>query len=173
MQQSDVARKAVLGFRTHDAIIVQYMPIHRFGRTGFTWGFTLIELIIAIVIAVITTVIAIPRAASFLDAIDVRGATTDAEALFASARQLALTRGERTTVEIDTASATFTLRAGPDIIRHRDEHALHHVKIGATRATVIYAPNGAGFGASNVTITVTKGSVAESLFVSRLGRVRR
>jgi len=36
-----------------------------------------------------------------------------------------------------------------------------------------YAPNGLGYGASNLTVVLRRGSAAETIFVSRLGRVRR
>jgi len=36
-----------------------------------------------------------------------------------------------------------------------------------------YAPNGLGYGASNLTLVLRRGERAETLVVSRLGRVRR
>ena len=43
----------------------------------------------------------------------------------------------------------------------------------ASRLTVLYGPSGRGWGASNTSIAVTRGRWVDTLFVSRLGRVRR
>ena len=49
----------------------------------------------------------------------------------------------------------------------------HGVTLSATRDSMAYAPNGLGYGASNLSIIVRRGAVTDTVVVSRLGRVRR
>ena len=49
----------------------------------------------------------------------------------------------------------------------------HGVMLSASRDSMAYAPNGLGYGAANLTIILRRGESAETIFVSRLGRVRR
>jgi hypothetical protein len=50
--------------------------------------------------------------------------------------------------------------------------AAHGVTLRASRDTLTFAPTGLGHGASNTTIVVSRGRRADTLVVSRLGRVR-
>ncbi len=136
-------------------------------------GFTLIELLLALSVASILSAVAVPRFATLLDSSSVRGATNDVEALLETARHSAMTRGERATVELDSAGAMVTLRIGRDSMIHRNLGALLGVRFRTTRTSVTYSQLGLGFGVSNLTLIVSKGAAAETLTVSRLGRVRR
>lgn len=135
-------------------------------------GTTLLELMLVLAIVAILTAVLIPRAATFMDAIDVRGAADDAQGLMTAARHLALARGALASVTIDTGAQAFTLKVGGDTVQHRDERALHGVHLRSTGPAVTYSPLGLGFGATNLTLVITKGAAAETLSVSRLGRVR-
>ena len=66
------------------------------------------------------------------------------------------------------AAATETVT-----ISHRRLGSSHGVSLSSSRDSMAYAPNGLGHGASNLTVVLRRGSAAETLFVSRLGRVRR
>ena len=136
-------------------------------------GFTLLELLLAVTIICTLTGITIPRTRRLLDAIATRGAAGDAVNMLELARHVAMTRGERVSVDIDSAQARLTMRAGNDTIKRRDEKAIHGVRFAATRTPVVYSQLGMGFGVSNLTIVVTRGQAAETVTVSRLGRVRR
>jgi hypothetical protein len=48
----------------------------------------------------------------------------------------------------------------------------HGVRLGGTRDSLTYDPRGLGRGAANLSIVVRRGTIAETVFVSRLGRVR-
>ena len=48
----------------------------------------------------------------------------------------------------------------------------HGVRLGATRLELRYTPNGLGYGASNTRLTIGRGRSADTVIVSRLGRVR-
>ena len=136
-------------------------------------GFTLLELLLAVTIIGTLTGITIPRTRRLLDAIATRGAAGDAVNMLELARHVAMSRGERVSVDIDSAPARLTMRAGNDTIKRRDEKAIHGVRFAATRTPVVYSQLGMGFGVSNLTIVVTRGQAAETVTVSRLGRVRR
>lgn len=143
-------------------------------RVSFTrGGFTLLELIIALVIAGILCAVAIPRTGALLDNIAVNGAANDVEAMLTRARHTAMTRGERATVDVDTARSVVSLRIGYDTLQRRQGDALSGVHFRATRTSVTYTQLGMGFGVSNLTLIISKGAAAETVTVSRLGRVRR
>lgn len=135
-------------------------------------GTTILELVLSLSILSIISGIAFPRVARLMDGIHVRGAATEIHSLFTSARHHAITRSERVTLHIDTARATITVAAGADTIRSRELGAAHGVRISANRASFTYSPVGIGHGAGNMTLVVRRNARADSIFVSRLGRVR-
>lgn len=141
-------------------------PVRR--RTGFT----LLELVLVLAIVGVLSALAIPRAGALLDGIGVRGAAAEAEALFSVARHAALSRGARVSVDLDAATGRLVVRAGSDTLRVRDLGAAHGVAMTSTRSSASYSPGGLGYGASNLSIVFTRGAAAESVYLSRLGRVR-
>jgi type II secretory pathway pseudopilin PulG len=136
-------------------------------------GFTILETLLVATIIGILIGVAIPRTRYAMDRIAVNNAASDAAGLLELARQLAMTRGGRVSVDIDSAPARITVRSGLDTIRRRDEEAMHGVHFAPSRSPVVYSPLGLGFGVSNLTLVITRGSAAETVTVSRLGRVRR
>jgi prepilin-type N-terminal cleavage/methylation domain-containing protein len=136
-------------------------------------AFTLFEIVIVVTIIVVLTAIAMPRTRHLLDQVAVHGAASDAMAMLDLARHTAMTRGERISVDIDSAPARLTMRAGADTIRKRNEQSAHGVHFAPSRSPVVYAQLGMGFGVSNLSLIVTRGAAAETVTVSRLGRVRR
>ena len=136
-------------------------------------GTTLPELLLVLTIMGILGTIAIPRAARWRDRMSVRSAALETVATLAAARRWSLSRSSRTAVTFDTGAATLTVRSYSDTITRRNLASSHGVTLSASRDSIAYAPNGLGYGASNLTIVVQRGAAAESIFVSRLGRVRR
>lgn len=136
-------------------------------------GFTLPELLVVIAIIGILTTFAMPRFTAMIDAIEVRGATSDIAAACALARQLAISHGAITAVDFDTAGATITVHRGTDTIAVRRLAELRGVTIAASRDSLAYNALGIGYGASNLRVIARRGRAVDTLFVSRVGRVRR
>ncbi len=135
-------------------------------------GTTIIELALSLSIISILSAIAYPRIGRLMDGIHVRGTVTEIHSLFTAARHHAITRSERITVQIDTARGSISLLAGADIIRARGFVDTHGVTLAANRASFTYSPIGIGYGAGNMTLIVRRNARVDSVFVSRLGRVR-
>jgi len=132
----------------------------------------IIELIIALLIAAILSAIAVPRAAGFVDAMEVRGAVTEIDALFSLARHVAIARAVQASLDIDPSRGVVSVRVGADTVRKREVEAAHGVTLQSTRASITYSQTGIGYGAGNLSLIVARRLAADTIFVSRLGRVR-
>lgn len=117
--------------------------------------------------------IAVVRVSAFRDRLSVRAAVAETVSTFALARRWSVTRASRTAVTIDTLDATLTVRSFGDTVMRRNLGRAHGVTLAATRDSMAYAPNGLGYGASNLSIMVRRGAITDTIVVSRLGRVRR
>lgn len=135
-------------------------------------AFTLMEIAVTLCILSILSAIAFPRAGRFLDSMHVRGATIEIESLFSAARHIAIARGSQTTVEIDTAARAIYVRAGGARLRDAKIGMDHDVRLSATRSAMSYSATGMGYGAANLSVVVRRNSYADTVFVSRLGRLR-
>ncbi len=136
-------------------------------------GTTVIEMLVVVAIVVIVAAIAIPRGARVRDGAAVRAAALDAEQALALARAQALGWHGAVAVRIDTAAARLELRRGRDLLLVRALGDAYRVRLSATRDSLAYDGRGLGRGAANLTLVLRRGSAAETLVVSRLGRVRR
>ena len=141
----------------------------RYGRVGHT----LIELAMALALIAILLSIAAPRLGTLRDRAAVRSATTELAAILASARRSAMLRSGSAMVIIDEDRSTASVIVGADTLLARAVGDELGVRLSATRDSVLYGPTGRGWGASNTSIVVTRGRWADTLFVSRLGRVRK
>ncbi len=135
-------------------------------------GFTLIEMILVISLAGILSAITLSKAGTFIDRIEVHGATTEAESMFSRARHIAIARGIRTTLDIDPVRQTLSIRAADEVLISRDFAATHGVDIDTNKTSITYSPIGVGYGAANFTMILSRGRAADTIYVSRLGRVR-
>jgi len=135
-------------------------------------AFTLIELTITLCIVSILSAIAVPGAGRLLDSIHVNGAAVEISSMFGTARHLAISRSRRTSVEIDTAERIVRVRSGDATLREREIGRVHDVRLSATRVRMEYSPTGMGYGAANLSVVVRRNGSVDTIFVSRLGRVR-
>jgi prepilin-type N-terminal cleavage/methylation domain-containing protein len=136
-------------------------------------GFTIIEVVFVMTISAILATITIPRAGRFIDGIEVRGATTEAAAMFSFARNYAIAHSTQATLEIDASAQTLSIKSSGQTIETRDLGAAHGVSISTNRTSITYSPIGVGYGAANFTMVLSRGRAADTIVVSRLGRVRR
>jgi prepilin-type N-terminal cleavage/methylation domain-containing protein len=135
-------------------------------------AFTVVELAVTLCILSILSAITLARAGRLLDGIHVRGAVIEIESLFSAARHLAIARGTQATVEIDTAARTIRVTTGEVTLRSADIGADHDVRLSTSRARMAYSATGMGYGAANLSVVVRRNSVVDTVFVSRLGRLR-
>jgi prepilin-type N-terminal cleavage/methylation domain-containing protein len=136
-------------------------------------GFTLIELLLVIVIAGVLLGLLTSRISSYAARLAVRGAIGDAESIFASGRELALTRRAYIAIVIDTARGDLRLLDRGALVGSRKLRAVYGVRLSSTRDSMTYDPRGLGFGIANLRLVAVRGSESDTLYVSRLGRVRR
>ena len=135
-------------------------------------GHTILELIIVLLMTAVVLAIAVPRTVSMLDRISVHAAASDIAATLGSARTLAMAARLPVAVHVDTASGVLRVRRGPEALFSRNVGHAHGVRIKATRDSLAFGPRGLGLGAANLSIVVSRRAVVETVFVSRLGRVR-
>src|SRR4051812_30804218 len=126
-------------------------------------GTTQIELIVVMIICAVLSALALPRLVQLRNASSVRAAMTDLGAAFATARQAAITRRSTVAVVFDTTSGVVTLRSGGAVLGRRMLGAGYSVLLGANRDSAAYDPRGLGFGVSNITVTVRRGSFVDTL----------
>jgi Tfp pilus assembly protein PilE len=145
-------------------------PMRRPLRTQL--GITLAELCLVISIIGLMTLIASRQLVLYLDRAAARSAVAEAASVIVRARDESIAQRTMTTVRVDTSSAALELRArGLAFSRTALGHA-HGVRLSSNRDSLVFDVRGLGFGAANLTMVARKGGAAETLVVSRLGRVR-
>lgn len=115
--------------------------------------------------------IAVPAGARALDTLAVAVARGEAARLLAVARGEALAAGRATAVTVDAAGGRLVAHAGTDTVA-RALFGPAGIALHATRDSMAYGPDGLGAGAANLRIILRRGHAADTLSVSRLGRVR-
>ena len=135
-------------------------------------AFTIIELTVTLCILSILSAIAIPWAGNILDRVQVMSAAMDIESLFSAARHIAIARAAHATVDIDTIARSIDVSVGSDTVRKREIGTAHGVQLSATRTRMSYSATGIGYGAANLSVVVRRNRAVDTVFVSRLGRVR-
>lgn len=135
-------------------------------------AFTVIELTVTVSILCILSAIAMPMAGKLLDRVRVRGAVVEVQSVFSASRHIAIARSSQATVEVDTLNQTIYVIVGVDTLRKRQIGAEHGVRLSTTRVRMSYSPTGVGYGAANLSVSVRRNDSVDTVFVSRLGRLR-
>lgn len=136
-------------------------------------GFTLLELTLALTIIGIMSALAVPGIARFRDRAAVHGATSLLASTLADARHQSLRWQRRTAIRFDTLSDYAVVYAGPDTLGRAPLRTLFQVQLSVTRDSIAFYPTGLGYGAANTRLIVARGVAAETVTVSRAGRVKR
>ncbi len=116
--------------------------------------------------------LAVPRFASLRDRAAVRSASVETARVFASARELAVLRRSAVAVVIDTARGAIELRSSGQTLMRRELGATYGVVLATNRDSAVYDARGLGYGPSNLSLLLRRGSAADTFVVSRLGRTR-
>ncbi len=137
-------------------------------------GFTLIELVVVLLIVGVLVALGAPSVGHVLDRIAVDRAVNELTAFYNGARLAAVLRGRQVRIEFSADSlvgvyegatdSTFLYAAGP---------SAGGVELTVSRAVIRIRPNGIGLGGANTKLVVRRGDAADSLAISRLGRIRR
>ena len=136
-------------------------------------GFTLMELMLCFCIVGIVCGLSLPSWRRLQDRLAVDGATSAlARALF-DARHRATRLAQLHSVILDTSAGLVTIRARGSANMTVHLRQSFGVSLATTRDSISYASTGLGYGAANVRYRVTRGSAAETVTVSRTGRVLR
>ena len=162
-----------LGSRT--SVYGQWSTVYRLQFTGrhrsVRYGLSIIELLTVLTIVGTFMAIAIPQSLKTLDRITVRAAAGDLAMTLSSARELAI--ANRSSIAVDFNSpAGVRVRRGSAVLFSRNIASAHGVELAHTRDSLSYGRLGLGLGAANLSIVVRRRAAAETVFVSRLGRVR-
>ncbi len=136
-------------------------------------GMTAIEIVVVLSVIALMVSIVVPTFARFRDGIAVRNATAEALSAFAVGRRSAIVRGSRVGLNIDRPPGHITVTAGAETLLRRDLEGIYGITLSSTRDSTAYSPLGHGFGAANLSLVIARGRVADTIFVSREGRVRR
>jgi len=138
-------------------------------------GVTLPELTtVTLIIGVLASMVA-PPVHRYLDRAAVAGAAERFAAVHAVARQTAILKGRLARYEVDRGanSLTLALRTPQGMWDTLRAFSLGEVRLTVSQPTVTFSPLGVGYGASNTTVIFSRGAAAETLTVSRTGRLRR
>src|SRR5512140_2154967 len=138
-------------------------------------GATLPELtVVTLIIGVLASVV-VPPMRRYLDQAAVRGGSERFVAVHAVTRQSAILNGRLSRYVLDrgTNTVVVSLRTPQgrwDTVR---VVPLGDLRLTVSQPTVTFNPLGVGYGASNTTVIFARGASAETVTVSRTGRLRR
>lgn len=137
-------------------------------------GLTLLECLLVLVVMGVAATMAIPALRGALDKLLVHRATTDLLAFYHAARLNALLSGGLIRLEFSPPTLRAVRESPTDsTVLTVPGPARYGVTLDVSRSVVRIQPSGLGWGAANSMLVLRRGAAAESLAVSRLGRLRR
>lgn len=136
-------------------------------------GVTLIELLFVLAVAAILALLATPPYVAVRNRAAVQSSATAAIFAFDAMRSFALTRARHAALLVDTAGGRLVVYSRRDTVLRLPLRASFGVHLASTRDSTAIAPDGLGYGAANLRLIMSRGAAAETINVSRLGRVLR
>ena len=135
-------------------------------------AFTLPELLVVLLVLSILLGLAVTRISAAADRTAVRSAAADAAVVFETARNAAIYRRVPVTVRIDSLRGAVEARVDTSVLLRRDLTIGYGVRISASRDSMAFDARGLGMGAANLSLVARRGRAVDTLFLSRLGRIR-
>src|SRR5256885_10988443 len=137
-------------------------------------GFTLFELIVLIAIAAMLVSFWVRRGARLMDWIETERAVRDVTTGLDVGRNGAVLQSTRAriTLDPDTLKIDRFGAQGWEPWWRTPGPSSHGVTLATSNPVVIFGPTGMGWGASNTTVVLRRGSQAETITMSRVGRVK-
>ena len=138
-------------------------------------GLTLVEIVVVLAILAIVTAITLPRLADVWDWLAVNTAAQEVTAAVAVARHSAVMQGTRARVQIAADSLRIDRWIGDSwgAVHRWPGPDRHGVTLAVSNPVVVFDPIGIGWGASNTTVVLRRGTRVEKITLSRIGRVKR
>jgi prepilin-type N-terminal cleavage/methylation domain-containing protein len=137
-------------------------------------GFTLLELVVVLVIAAALLTFWLPRAERLMDWLETERAVRDVTTALAVGRNAAVMQSTRTRIEIaaDTLRIDRLESGGWRPWWRVPGPSSHGVTLEVSNPILTFGPTGMGWGVSNTKIVLRRGSQAETITTSRVGRVK-
>ena len=142
------------------------------GRPRARGGFSVLELLTVLAVLALLMAIALPRMRAIADRSAVRNAGRDARMAFSFAQRRAVALGLHVAVWIDTTAQTMVVGDAGGSMLTRALGAAYGVSLASTRDSMAYTPLGLAWGAANLTLVVRRGDAADTVSISRVGRVK-
>lgn len=137
-------------------------------------GFSLVEIVVVLALIGVLAGISAPRVGAYADWLAVRRAEDEAAAFYGRTRISAVYRARRVRVVFGDDSLIAVVEGTTDsVIWAVPGPARHGVALYASRREIRLHPNGIGLGAANTKLVFRRRAAADSLTISRLGRLRR
>lgn len=130
------------------------------------------ELALVLAIAGLMSLIGVRQLTLYLDRLATRGAVTQAALLIGRARDEAVAQHTVVTLRVDSAAGTLALGVRGERLAVQAVGHDRGVTISANRDSIAFDARGLGYGAANMTFIARRREAANTLVVSRLGRVR-
>lgn len=133
---------------------------------------TMLELLVVLAVTAVTLAVALPRTWAIAQRASARHAADQVRTVLALARHRAVVLARPVTIYVDSLGTALSIGDEQGLMSTHAVGAPFGVRLSASRDSVAFSPLGLGWGASNVSIIVSRGSVAETVTVSRAGRIR-
>ena len=137
-------------------------------------GFTLLELIVVLCITAVLLAFWVPRAAALMDWLATERAARDVTTALAVGRNGAVMQAARVRISFSPDTIRIERLRGTSWERwwRTPGPASHGVTLEVSNPVVQFGPFGMGWGVSNTKIVLRRGSQAETITMSRVGRVK-